>query len=152
MGEVTLDCIGEDTLRGDVQSRAQRAGLGAHVRFRGFVPPEELAPLYRSAHLHVVSSRYESQGVAVLEAAAAGLPTVGTAVGLLPSLAPRAACCVAPGDAPGLARAICALLEDGARREAMGAAAQAFARAHDVRWTAGAFERIYAGRDATAAR
>jgi glycosyltransferase involved in cell wall biosynthesis len=150
MGHVTLDCIGEDTLRGEVQALAR--GLGAHVRFHGFVAPDELAAMYRSAHLHVVSSRYESQCVAVLEAAAAGLPTVGTAVGLLPSLAPQAASCVAPADASGLAQALCALLEDGSRREAMGAAAQAFARAHDVRWTAGAFERIYAAREATAAR
>jgi hypothetical protein len=29
---------------------------------------------------------------------------------------------------------------------------QAFARAHDVRWTVGAFERIYAGREAATAR
>ncbi len=142
-GPVSLDCVGEDTLGGEVQALARAAGLGDHVRFHGFVQPEQLAPLYRSAHVHVVSSRYESQGVAVLEAAAAGVPTVGTAVGLLPSLAPEAACCVAPGDAPALARALCAVLWDADRRKAMGAAAQAFARTYDARWTADAFERIY---------
>jgi glycosyltransferase involved in cell wall biosynthesis len=112
--------------------------------------------MYRAAHLHIVSSRYESQCVAVLEAAAAGVPTVGTAVGILPALAPGAALAVAPGDADALADGVCRLLADQARRAAMGARAQAFARAHDARFTAAAFEAIYrrvaAPRAATTSR
>ena len=107
------------------------------------MPNDELAALYRGAHLHVVSSRYESQSVTVLEAAAAGLPTVGTAVGLLATLAPDAARTVPPGDAPALADAVGELLADEPARLEMGARAQAFARAHDVRFTARAFEAIY---------
>ena len=142
-GDVTLDCAGEDTLGGDIQAHAGALGLSARVRFHGFLPNDELAALYRAAHLHIVSSRYESQSVAVLEAAAAGLPTVGTAVGLLPTLAPEAARDVQPGDATALADAVTHLLADAAGRAAMGARAQAFARAHDARATAGAFEAIY---------
>jgi glycosyltransferase involved in cell wall biosynthesis len=142
--DVTLDCIGEDTLAGQVQSEARALGLGERVRFRGHLPNPELAPFYRDAHLQVVSSRYESQSVAVLEAAAAGLPTVGTAVGLLATMAPTAAAVVAPGDAEGLARAIAHLLGDEAVRRTMAEAAQAFGRAHDVASTARTFERLYA--------
>ena len=141
--DVTLDCAGEDTLSGEIQAHAVALGLGARVRFHGFVPNDELAALYRGAHLHVVSSRYESQSVAVLEAAAAGLATVGTAVGLLPALAPDAASIGAPGDAAALADAVVRLLGDAAGRAAMGARAQAFARAHDARFTASAFEATY---------
>jgi glycosyltransferase involved in cell wall biosynthesis len=50
---------------------------------------------------------------------------------------------VPPADPGALAGAISALLGDGARREAMGAAAQAFAREHDAAWTARAFEGVY---------
>ena len=145
-GDVTLDCAGEDTLGGDIQAHARALGVDTRVRFRGFVPNDQVAALYRAAHLHVVSSRYESQSVAVLEAAAAGLPTVGTAVGLLPTLAalaPEAALTVPPGDAAGLADAICGLLADEPRRAAMGARAQSFAQTHDARFTANAFEVIY---------
>jgi glycosyltransferase involved in cell wall biosynthesis len=142
--DVTLDCIGEDTLGGRVQSEARALGLGERVRFHGHLPNPELAPFYRNAHLQVVSSRYESQSVAVLEAASAGLPTVGTAVGLLATMAPAAAAVVAPGDAEGLAHAIERLLDHGLERRAMAEAAQAFGRAHDVASTARAFERIYA--------
>jgi len=144
--DVTLDCVGEDTLHGEIQALAAGMGVASRVRFHGFVPNDELAPLYRAAHLHLVSSRYESQSVAVLEAAAAGLATVGTAVGLLPTLAalaPAAAQTVDPGDAAALAAAVCDLLGDETRRLAMAASAQAFARAHDARFTARAFEDIY---------
>ena len=144
-GDVTLDCAGEDTLGGDIQAHARAVGVDGRVRFRGFLPNDELAALYRAAHLHVVSSRYESQSVAVLEAAAAGLPTVGTAVGLLPTLAPAAALTVPPGDATALAHAVTDLLADEPARLAMGARAKVFARAHDARATAGAFEAIYSG-------
>ena len=154
LGEVSLDCVGADARAGAVQARAQALGLGDRIRFHGLLPPARLAPFYRAAHLLVLSSRYESQGVVVLEAGAAGLPTVGTAVGLLPTLAPRAAQCVPPGQAGALARAICDVLADDQRRQAMGAAAQEFARAHDCAATARAFEEIYrrlSGRRAASA-
>ncbi|HXJ20296.1 MAG TPA: glycosyltransferase family 4 protein [Polyangia bacterium] len=143
LGDARLDCVGEDALAGGVQRQAHALGLGERIAFHGFLPQDQLAAFYRQAHLHVLASRHESQGVVVLEAAAAGLPTVGTRVGLLDTLAPAAACAVPVGDAAALADAICALLGDPGAREAMGAAAQRFAQAHDVGWTAGAFEEIY---------
>jgi glycosyltransferase involved in cell wall biosynthesis len=143
LGNVRLDCIGEDVLGGEIQRSALALGLGDHVAFHGFLPQDQLAGFYRRAHLHVMASRHESQGVVVLEAAAAGLPTVGTRVGLLDTLAPVAACAVSIGNDVVLADAICALMSDAQTREAMGSAAQVFAQAHDVAWTARAFEGIY---------
>ena len=144
LGDVSLDCIGEDTLNGALRSRANELGIGSCVRFHGFLPQRMLPEFYRRAHLHLVSSRYESQGVAILEAAAAGLPTVGTAVGLAPTLHPLAARCVAPGDAVALAEATSALLLDETARRAVGAAARQWAHDHDARWTGREFERVYA--------
>lgn len=144
LGDVSLDCIGEDTLGGRLQRRAEELGIGARVRFHGFQPQRRLPDFYRRAHLHLLSSRYESQGVAILEAAAAGLPTVGTAVGLLPTMAPTAARCVASGDAAALSDAAAALLLDEAGRRAVGAAAQRWALEHDAGWTARELESVYA--------
>jgi glycosyltransferase involved in cell wall biosynthesis len=146
LGDVWLDCVGQDALQGTIQARALALGLGGRVSFRGFVPQGQLAELFRAAHLHVLSSRHESQGVVILEAAAAGLPTAGTRVGLVDTLAPSAACAVPVGDAEALGDAICGLLVDADARQAMGAAAQRFAQTHDVAWTARAFEAIYAKR------
>jgi glycosyltransferase involved in cell wall biosynthesis len=144
--DVHLDCVGLDTTGGAVERRARALGLGDRVRFHGFLPQGELVPLYRAAHLHVLSSRYESQAVVVLEAAAAGVPTAGTAVGLVPALAalsPAAAAPVPPGAPARLAGAISALLGDEVARRVMGEAAARFAVAHDVAWTARSFEDLY---------
>jgi glycosyltransferase involved in cell wall biosynthesis len=122
---------------------ASAQGLAEVVRFHGFRPIDEVAAFYRRAHLYVQSSWHEGQGVAVCEAAAAGVPTVGTAVGLVDELASDAALAVPAGDASALAEGILALLADRQHRERMGKAAQAWARAHDADWTAAQFEVIY---------
>jgi glycosyltransferase involved in cell wall biosynthesis len=140
---VSLDCVGEDMLDGRLVHTARTLGIEPHVTFHGFLPQQRLPELFRRAHLNVLSSRYESQSVAVLEAAAAGLPTVGTAVGLLPTLAPLAARCVALGDPDALGDAIAALLVDPTARLTLGAAARQWAIDHDAAWTARQFEEVY---------
>ncbi len=141
--DVQLDWVGEDTLGGAMQRLCGELGLAQHVTFHGFRPSQAAAPLYRAAHLHLLASRHESQAVVVGEAAAAGLPTVGTIVGVVAELAPAAAWAVPVGDAAALAAGALALLRDPARREQLGRAAQAWARAHDADWTATRFEAIY---------
>jgi glycosyltransferase involved in cell wall biosynthesis len=138
-----LDWVGEDTLAGAMQRLCAQLGLARHVTFHGFRPSDEVAPLYRAAHLHLLSSRHESQAVVVAEAAAAGLPTVGTAVGSVAELAPAAAWAAPVGDSAGLAAGALTLLRDPHLRERIGRAAQAWARAHDADWTAMRFARIY---------
>ena len=140
---VRLDWVGGDTLGGEAQYQAQALGLAGVVHFHGFLPVDRLAPLYRQAHLLVQSSRHESQGVAVCEAALAGVPTVGTAVGIVADLAPAAAVAVPIGDPRALAGEIVALLCDPGRRERLARAAQSWAFAHDADWTAAQFETLY---------
>jgi glycosyltransferase involved in cell wall biosynthesis len=141
--QARLDWLGEDTLGGAVQQLAQRLNLDQQVFFHGFKPVDELVPFYRQAHLYLQSSYHESQGVAVLEAAAAGTPSVGTAVGLVAELAPEMAMATAVGDDQALARAALDLLADPRRREALGQQAQRWAWQHDAAWTAAQFERLY---------
>jgi glycosyltransferase involved in cell wall biosynthesis len=140
---ILLEWVGEDTLGGALHRRCDALGLAAHVTFHGFKPSDELAALYRAAHVHVLSSRHESQAVVVGEAAAAGVPTVGTAVGVVAELAPTAALAVPVGDAAALADGVLALLRDPARRAQLGLAAQAWAHEHDAGWTAAQFEGLY---------
>ena len=76
-----------------------------------------------------------------------GLPTVSTAVGLVAELAtldPPAAVAVRPGRPAELADAIAALIADPPGRARIGAAARAWAEAHDADWTAASFEAVYA--------
>ena len=141
---VHLDIVGEDRLDRSVQQLARGLGLESHVSFHGFQPTDALAAFYSRAHLHVISSRHEAAGVVVLEAACAGVPTVGTRVGYVADWSPERAVAVPVGDAGALADAAIALLQDAPRRERIAAAARAWALAHDADWTAGQFERIYA--------
>lgn len=143
----TLEWLGEDTLAGSTTALARALGLGEAVQFRGFRSHREVLDAWRDADLALQGSYHESQGVAVLEAAMAGVATVGTAVGLVAELAatdPPAAVAVPVGDAAALGDAIAALAREPERRARLGAAAQAWAGAHDADWTAATFEALYA--------
>ena len=131
-----LDVVGEDTLDGRIQRMAESLGLGAHVTFHGFLPHSELRPLMERAHLLLLTSRHESGPLVVLEAAIAGVPTVGTAVGHLIDWAPDAAVTVPVGDFQALARATSTVLADEERRLRLAGAAQARAGVEDADWTA----------------
>ena len=56
------------------------------MTFHGSIPHDAVLPLYEWADIVVVPSRYESFGLVVLEAMAAGKPLVATSVGGIPSV------------------------------------------------------------------
>ncbi|MCZ7569707.1 MAG: glycosyltransferase [Ardenticatenaceae bacterium] len=119
----TLTLVGEGPLEDDLRRRAAATGLAEAVTFRGPVRREQLAALLRTADVFALSSRHEAQCLAALEAAASGLPVAGTAVGVVPELAPTAAIATPPGDPDALAGAL-GRLADEATRTAMGHAAR----------------------------
>ena len=138
-----LDIVGEDTLGGATAERARQLGVSDRVTFHGFQPTDVIARLHRRAHLFVLASRHEAANVAVLEAAAAGLPSVGTDVGHLADWSPDRAVTVPTGDPGALGRAIKDLLDDPDRRHRLAAAAREWTLAHDADWSAAAFEQLY---------
>jgi glycosyltransferase involved in cell wall biosynthesis len=140
---IMLDCIGVDALNGRVQELARNLGIADRVRFHGVLTIDEIVPFYHKAHLFVQSSLHESMGAAVLEASAAGVPTIGTNVGIVAEMAPRAAVAVPVSDPGALAKGIVELLENSRRREALALAAQDFARTYSADWTAAQFEALY---------
>jgi len=140
---VALDCIGVDVLNGRVQALAHDLGIADLVRFHGVLTVDEIVPFYHKAHLFVQSSLHESMGAAVLEASAAGVPIVGTNVGIVAEMAPRAAVAVPVSDPVALAKGILELLEDSRRRESLALSAQNFARTYDADWTVAQFEAMY---------
>jgi glycosyltransferase involved in cell wall biosynthesis len=122
--DVHLRIVGDGPQRAALAAQAEALGLAAQVTFDGAVAHDRLPDLYRAADLFVLSSRYESQSLVALEAAACGCPVVGTAVGLLPELLDPQQ--LAPvGDAPALAAAMLRLLRDPAARQQASEAAHA---------------------------
>jgi glycosyltransferase involved in cell wall biosynthesis len=140
---IVLDCIGVDTLNGRVQALARNLGIADLVRFHGVRSVDEIVPFYHQAHLFVQSSFHESMGAAVLEAAASGVAIVGTDVGIVAEMAPRAAVAVPVSDASALAKGIVELLENSRRRESLARAAQDFARTYNADWTVAQFDGLY---------
>lgn len=138
-----LDIVGEDTLGGEIQRLARSASVGEGIRFHGFVPHPELRAYVERADVLVVTSLHEADPVVALEAAVAGVPTVGSAVGHIADWAPEAAVAVPVGNPEALARAVASLLTDDDQRLALATAAQARALAADADRTANRFEEIY---------
>jgi glycosyltransferase involved in cell wall biosynthesis len=128
--DVELDIVGFDEWRGAVQRECAQLRLVKRVRFRGWIANEELVSLYRRAHVFVMASLDDVAPVAVLEAAASGLPPVGTDVGFIADWAPTMAIKTPLGDPPALAHGIQELLSSRTRREEMGRRAQAWVRNH----------------------
>lgn len=142
--DVRLDMAGEDTLGGALEQHALAAGVANRVAFHGFVPPDRISELHARSHLYVQSSRHEGSGTAVLEAAAAGVPIVGTRVGYVADLAADGgATAVDVGDAHALADAIVSLIADRDRRRRQAAVAQHFALPHDIDWSVAALDDLY---------
>jgi glycosyltransferase involved in cell wall biosynthesis len=138
-----MDVVGEDTLNGEIQRLSAQLGLSERVRFRGFLTQRQLRPVVEGTNLMVLSSRHETGPLVMLEAAVAGVPTVGTAVGHIREWSPDAAVAVPVGDWTRLAEAIAKLLEDEELRLRIARAAQQRAVREDADYTAGCFQALY---------
>jgi glycosyltransferase involved in cell wall biosynthesis len=121
----TLDIVGEGTERPRLQALADDLGIAGRVRFMGAVPHPDLPAHYRRAALHLLTSRHETICLSVLEAAACGVPTVSTPVGIVPDYPLLGA--LADPTPETLAAAVQALLDDPARLAALGKSARATA-------------------------
>ena len=141
--EFLIDIVGEDTLGGRVQGLAEELGIAPRIRFHGFLTQRDLRPIVEAAHIAIVSSRHEAGPVVALEAAAAGVPTVGTDVGHVAEWDPRAALAVPCRDADALAAAVAKLADNDDLRLALAEAAQHIARRDDVAHTVRAFNDLY---------
>jgi glycosyltransferase involved in cell wall biosynthesis len=140
-----MDIVGEDTLHGEIQAMAEKLGLSRAIRFRGFLPQRQLRPLLEQADLLIHSSRHEAGPLVMLEAAVAGIPTVGTAVGHIAEWSPDAAVSVPVGDWAGLAAAITRLLSDDRLRVDIAREAMRRAVREDADYTAERFHALYMG-------
>ncbi|MEL4890976.1 glycosyltransferase family 4 protein [Xanthomonas protegens] len=138
-----IDLVGVDTLDGAMQRLVATLGLSERVRFLGFKTQRELRPLVEAADLLVLSSQHEAGPLVLLEAAVAGVPTVGTAVGHLQEWAPSAALAVPVGDWAGLADALRQVLSDDELRLRLAWAAQCRAVREDADCSVRGFTALY---------
>lgn len=123
-----LVIFGRGPLQADLEARARRLQLGRAVRFAGFRPDLDryLAAFDLVAH----PALREGLGVAMLKAAAAGVPVIAFDVAGAREavLDRRTGLLVGPGDADALAEGILTLMENETLRQSCGEAARQRAR------------------------
>lgn len=137
-----VDLVGEDTLDGFLHRRAVELNVADRVAFHGFKPHHQLDSFYGGADVYVQTSLHEAAGVSVLEAAAAGLPVIGTRAGYVADWASRRALTVNPNAAE-LAAALTALHADPSAATAMAARAQKWSTANNVAAMTAKFDALY---------
>ncbi len=96
-----------------LKSFRERLPEGAHERFAfvGWLDAEKLAELYRQAAVYLAPSRLETCGLALMEALAAGCPTVATDIPAHREVASDAALFV-PQEASAMVEAALSLIDD----------------------------------------
>ncbi|HZR67719.1 MAG TPA: glycosyltransferase family 4 protein [Burkholderiales bacterium] len=122
-------------------------GVADCVQLTGWVGPERKRALLDAAAAFVLPSYAEGLPISLLEAMAAGLPSVASEVGGIPDIIADGVngMLVAPGDVAMLTRVLRKLLDDRMLRARLGAAARETVRLRfDADHVIGELEKIYA--------
>jgi len=130
--ELTLTLVGDGPDRAALIAQAQALDLAGAVTFTGYKSQSEVAELLACHDALVLPSFAEGVPVVLMEAMAARMPAVATAVGGVSELVEdgTTGCLVAPGDGAALRAAILRVMEDSALRQRMGEAGRAKVEAH----------------------
>ena len=128
-GPPTVAVIGDGPLRASLDRRVRAGTNGARVMLLG--ARDDVPKLLPAFDVFVLSSHWEGEPIALLEAMAAGLPCVATATAGAREIlgdGGSSGCLVPVGDVGRLGAALADLLRDAHARETMGAAARARVR------------------------
>lgn len=117
-------------------------GLSGDVLFTGFVPDEDLPRYYAASDTFAIASKFETQGLVVLEALASGRPVAGANYRAIPEFVRDDVngALFPPGDVRACAAAILRCLD---RRDAMGSAARTSALPFSVARCTRRLESLY---------
>lgn len=124
-----LVLAGNGPYRLHLEGLAQELELRDRVIFTGFIPREELVDYYRAADLFLFASKTETQGLVLMEAMAAGLPTVAVcAMGVQDVVFPDETGVLVPEDQDVFVETVLSLLRDEAQRRKLSEGAKRKAR------------------------
>jgi glycosyltransferase involved in cell wall biosynthesis len=140
--------IGDGPLRSQLLARARRRGLAERFCLLGY--RDDVADLLPAFDVFALASRYEGLPCALIEAIAAGVPVVATAVNAVPEVvAPGETGLLVPPERPRLlGRALRFLLDEPAEAQRMAMAARYhIGDQYNPRALGAVLERTYRGRN-----
>lgn len=116
----TLLLVGDGAIRAEIEAMVRQHGLEREVRMLG--ERADVARLLAASDFHALASHSEGMSLTLLEAMAAGRPSVATAVGGNPEVITdgQTGLLVPPGDVHALAVAMASLIQDPFTAEEMG--------------------------------
>jgi sugar transferase (PEP-CTERM/EpsH1 system associated) len=127
--DARLVLVGDGALRATLEAQVEGLGLSSRTRFLG--TRTDIPDVLRALDVFVLPSKVEGLGITLLEAMAAGLPTVATDAGGIPELvAPETTRVVPIGDVEAMAAAMAWVLDHPAEARAMGEAGRRHVAAH----------------------
>lgn len=115
-----------------LKQMAKDLNINDKVIFLGFVPPDELPPIYRKAELLVHPSMYEGFGLSVLEAMTYGTPVIAFNVSSIPEVTGDCGVLINPYDEKAFLQGIIDLLTNENKRNEL--ATKAKQRASNFTW------------------
>ena len=123
--------VGTGPFEPEVRARVGAWGLQDDVIFAGFVPDADLPAYYAAADVFAIASKFETQGLVVLEAMASGKPVAGANFRAIPDFVRNGTngYVFPPGDPQAAAAAINRCLDE---RRVLGPRARATAEQHTV--------------------
>lgn len=142
--QVRLALLGDGPARQDLESLAAQLGIAAQVTFVGAVPFADIPSHLKAADIFCFASVTETQGLATLEAMAAGLPvTAVNATGTADIVQPEVSGLLTENTPQSLAAGIERLVTDVGLRAHLCAGATARAQEYEIHHTAQQLVDIY---------
>jgi N-acetyl-alpha-D-glucosaminyl L-malate synthase BshA len=135
--------VGDGPERGTAEDLSRRLGICDLIRFVG--KQEQMEDILAIGDLFLLTSDYESFGLAALEAMAAGVPVVSTNAGGLPEIMVQGITGYMGnvGDVETMSRQAIEILENDERLQEFKAAAALHAAAFDIRSIVPMYEKLY---------
>lgn len=147
-----LTLIGDGPERTNLEARAAKMGLSTALTFAGYKSQTDVARAFGDADIFVLPSFAEGVPVVLMEAMAAGLPVIASAVGGVGELVDhgQSGLVLPPGDVPSLTAGLVELLDAPQKCTAMGRIGAAkVARDFDSRAEAAKLARLFQELDAS---
>ena len=121
--DAQLIVIGDGPYRGEFETKTRDRRLGERSRFLGALRGQQLVEAINACDIFLITSKFEAQSMATLQASACSLPIVGVKAGGLTEYVQDGITgyLAVPDDRDGLAARVIELLDDNDLRRQMGA-------------------------------